>query len=667
MTWKLWSTFVGFILINRSQLNENWDGFISYRHDDSATKLAENLQYAIHRFAKPFYQLRAVSLFRDETNLGIEPQLWPTIQSALDTSRYLLLLASPQAAKSYWVEREVSYWLSTKGSANILVLVASGQIGWDSAANRFDVSTNVLPPSAVSSIREEPLWIDLSWTSSEPDAADVRDLRFRDAVASISATLRNLPKDQLIGQDFEERHRTLVIARWVIGVIATLAVVAVVAAFGFFLQREETRVQRDDAIARLLASEGFRVAAGDPISALPYFLTSLAVKETSNAISGLLSAIQSDPHIAMRLLPLPDDLTAVAVRDEDNTALLGLKNGNVILWPITADPSGAGEQALNKAQTITTLAGAGKAIIAVGSSGGLDIVGLDETGAILRWSPGKNANLATQLGRFDMKDVASSYNDGLPYVAISNNASTIAVSTDTSGIQLWMSGRQFFINPENTAGSPVSLSYDGRQLAIGFAGDESTKTVVGIIDLDHPEAPPKKFVMPTSVHANFGFAMTYVFDPSGNYLAGGTSSSNAFILKLHPHPSLLRAFRPMDAKMAAGGEIEHLLIGPGAKYLLAMHRQRWYIWDVATGIQVGSENMIEGGSVIAALDATGERLVVGDGPRMVHVIDLSTRQLEHLACTTSSNLERTKWIDLVGDVPQPCICAENQACRSGRK
>jgi hypothetical protein len=109
MTWKLWSTFVGFILINRSQLNENWDGFISYRHDDSATKLAENLQYAIHRFAKPFYQLRAVSLFRDETNLGIEPQLWPTIQSALDTSRYLLLLASPQAAKSYWVEREVSY------------------------------------------------------------------------------------------------------------------------------------------------------------------------------------------------------------------------------------------------------------------------------------------------------------------------------------------------------------------------------------------------------------------------------------------------------------------------------------------------------------------------------------------------------------------------------
>ena len=354
MTSTLWSTFRGFILINRLQFSENWDGFISYRHDDSETKLAEKLQYAIHRFAKPFYQPRAVNLFRDETNLSIEPQLWPIIQSALDTSRYLLLLASPQAAKSSWVEREVSYWLSTKGSANILVLVARGQIGWNSAANQFDASTNVLPPSAIAGITEEPLWIDLSWTSNEPDAADVRDLRFRDAVASISATLRNLPKDQLIGQDFEERRRTLVIARWVIGVIATLAVVAVVAAVGFFLQREETRVQRDDAIARLLASEGFRVAAGDPIGALPYFLTSLAVKETSNAISGLLSAIHSDPHIAMRLLPLPADLTAVAVREQDNTALLGLKNGNVILWPITADASGAGEQALNKAQTITT-------------------------------------------------------------------------------------------------------------------------------------------------------------------------------------------------------------------------------------------------------------------------------------------------------------------------
>jgi hypothetical protein len=94
--------------------------FISYSHatDD---KLAPALQSALHHFAKRWYQLRAIHVFRDTTNLSIDPSLWSSIEKALGDSEYFLLLASPQAAHSKWVEREVGYWLQHSSAQKLLI------------------------------------------------------------------------------------------------------------------------------------------------------------------------------------------------------------------------------------------------------------------------------------------------------------------------------------------------------------------------------------------------------------------------------------------------------------------------------------------------------------------------------------------------------------------
>jgi hypothetical protein len=85
-----------------------YDAFISYAREDEAQ--ARALQLGLQRFAKPWYRLQALRVFRDRSVLSAGPGVWSALRSRLETSRWLVLLASPTAASSGWVEREVTWW-----------------------------------------------------------------------------------------------------------------------------------------------------------------------------------------------------------------------------------------------------------------------------------------------------------------------------------------------------------------------------------------------------------------------------------------------------------------------------------------------------------------------------------------------------------------------------
>ena len=88
----------------------SYKAFISYSHAVDS-QLAPRLQSALQRFAKPFYRLRHIRVFRDETHLSLTPELWTTLQKAIRESEYFIFLASPQAAQSVWVSQEIEEWL----------------------------------------------------------------------------------------------------------------------------------------------------------------------------------------------------------------------------------------------------------------------------------------------------------------------------------------------------------------------------------------------------------------------------------------------------------------------------------------------------------------------------------------------------------------------------
>ena len=138
-----------------------YDAFISYSHAKDRA-IAAALQAVVQKLGKPWYRRRALRLFRDDTSLSATPQLWPSIEQALSRSRFLILLASPEAAASSWVDKEVAYWLKNNSGNTVLIALTDGALDWDSKSGDFRWSeAGPLPPALKGHFSSEPRWIDL--------------------------------------------------------------------------------------------------------------------------------------------------------------------------------------------------------------------------------------------------------------------------------------------------------------------------------------------------------------------------------------------------------------------------------------------------------------------------------------------------------------------------
>ncbi len=115
---------------------EGFDAFISYSHAKDKP-IAQELQAVMQTLGKPWYRLRALQVFRDDTSLSATPELWPSIVRSLDRSRYLVLLASPESAASSWVAKEVEWWLANKSPETLLLGLTDGKLNWNVATQDF--------------------------------------------------------------------------------------------------------------------------------------------------------------------------------------------------------------------------------------------------------------------------------------------------------------------------------------------------------------------------------------------------------------------------------------------------------------------------------------------------------------------------------------------------
>ena len=123
-----------------------YDAFISYNHKLDKS-LVKRLQSQMQSLGKAWWQRRAVRIFRDEASQGATPELWPSIERALEGSRFLVLCASPEAAASHWVDKEVCWWLEHKGQATILIALTAGDLRWSDVSGDFSWdSASPLPP-----------------------------------------------------------------------------------------------------------------------------------------------------------------------------------------------------------------------------------------------------------------------------------------------------------------------------------------------------------------------------------------------------------------------------------------------------------------------------------------------------------------------------------------
>lgn len=214
-----------------------YDAFIVYSHAEDV-ETARALESALSRFGKAWYALRSLRIFRDLTSLAANPALWSSLVQALDDSSYLILLASPSSARSAWVDREVSHFISRRGLESILIVVTAGELVWDEGSKEVGAISNVLPPSLRMALKVEPRWIDLRWINSRSASTiTLQDPGFLDAIASIAAVLHGVAKDDLVGENVEQHRRTMRMARSAITSLFALTLAATTATVVAIAQR----------------------------------------------------------------------------------------------------------------------------------------------------------------------------------------------------------------------------------------------------------------------------------------------------------------------------------------------------------------------------------------------------------------------------------------------
>lgn len=135
-----------------------YHAIISYRERQDSW-LAPAFQVGLERFAKPWYRIRALRVFRDTASLAASPERWASVEAALRASRWFVLLTSPEAARSSWVDREVSWWLANRPAGRLLFVATAALLRWDTEAGDLAAATPV-PPALRAAFRAEPLWVD---------------------------------------------------------------------------------------------------------------------------------------------------------------------------------------------------------------------------------------------------------------------------------------------------------------------------------------------------------------------------------------------------------------------------------------------------------------------------------------------------------------------------
>lgn len=197
--------------------------FISYSHADSAW--AQWLHRALEGYRIPARLVgretalgpiprKLFPVFRDRDELAGSAELGPVLQDALRQSRFQIVIASPNAARSRWVNEEIRYFKSLGRDARVLALIVDGE---PHATGQGQPAREAFPEAL---------------RTAEPIAADARkggDGK-SNALLKLIAGILGLGFDDLRQRELQARNRRLAILASIASAVSVVTIVLAVMA-----------------------------------------------------------------------------------------------------------------------------------------------------------------------------------------------------------------------------------------------------------------------------------------------------------------------------------------------------------------------------------------------------------------------------------------------------
>ena len=174
--------------------------FISYSHKDK--KIAKKLQKRLESYhlpsslqkSFPTLPKKLTPVFIDESNLVATGSLKAALQSNLARSNYLILICSPNSARSEYVNDEVDYFIRSGRADHIIPLIVGG------IPYAQDSSMECFPPAILALSREDELL-----------GIDLKKFGVRDAFLRVIATMLRLDLDSFVSREARERKKKAMI------------------------------------------------------------------------------------------------------------------------------------------------------------------------------------------------------------------------------------------------------------------------------------------------------------------------------------------------------------------------------------------------------------------------------------------------------------------------
>lgn len=490
-----------------------YNAFISYSHAADG-KLAPALQKALQALAKPWYRRRSLEVFRDETGLSVDPHLWGAIVKALDNSEWLLLLSSPDAARSVWVNREIEHWKSQRSVDRILPVLTDGHWQWDAGLGDFTEDSDAVAPELRGVFTDEPRHLDLRWAHHEKQL-DLRNSRFRDAIAELAAPMHGRTKDEIEGEDVRQHRRTIRIAWSATAALAVLTVAAVVGAGVAVTNAHRAEDRRIDAEAQRLSAQS-QAELARPDLAFLLAASGYRLRPNAQTEGALLTTVATAPEVK-QLISVDAPVTALATSAATDRVWIGTGDGDVIVRRFSDGTEITRAKGLLPAGVIALLPVPGEPQSVVAA----------------------NINTVVTLDRDLKVTTVRKTRVSLDSVAVDPRSGRIAAGTATGSVLIWDAGRTEPTVAIDTASSASAAPPDITALAWTPDGDLIVGTLQGFgrVAPDRPGGPiwfhddPAGITALTvmddgSVVAGGGYGAVSFWNADGTAAAGGTQ--NAF-------------------------------------------------------------------------------------------------------------------------------------------